>query len=118
MSWLTMLKNMFRAFSAAWARSSASSSSAACFADCSSWITNTWKKQFTMRHPSDVKGVSGHTTCRTMATDMVTPHRTTIALRRRENPLVLTPFATTSMDTSMPKAIIKKNAGSRSHPVW
>ena len=53
-----------------------------------------------------------------MATDMVTPHRTTIALRRRENPLVLTPFATTSMDTSMPKAIIKKNAGSRSHPVW
>ena len=71
-----------------------------------------------MRHPSDVKGVSGHTTCRTMATDMVTPHRTTIALRRRAKPLACAPLATTNRDTSMPKVIIKKNAGSRSHPVW
>ena len=102
MSWLTMLKNMLRAFSAVRARSSALSSSAVYFANRSSWITNTWKKQLTMRQPSDVNGVSGQATCIIMATDIATPHRTTIALLLRSKSLRRIPLATTRSVVNMP----------------
>ena len=117
MSRLTMLKNIPRALSAARARTSAPSSSAACFAACSSWTTKTCRKHVPTRQPSEVNGVSGHTTWRTIAAAMAVQNMNTIMLRLRTEPWLERAFTSTRTDVSRMNATKRQKATSRTKPV-
>ena len=62
-------------------------------------MTKTWKKQFPMRQPSAVNGVSGQMTWRVSASVRVRQRISTITTRPREESRLETAFASTAAET-------------------